>query len=409
MYILFISDNFPPETNAGASRTFEHARRWVEAGHRVTVVAAAPNFPEGRIFPGYRNRLWQREVLNGVEVVRVWTYITANSGFFRRTLDQASFMMSAIVGSVFLRGPDVVIATSPQFLQTFAGYVVSRMKRRPFVFELRDLWPDSIVAVGAMRESTLIRFLRMLEYFMYRRAAKIVSVTDSFKRVLTSNGIPPESIAVIPNGADTLTYTPGGAPESLLSRYGLEGKFVAAYIGTVGMAHGLSELLDTAEILRGRDDIRLVVVGTGAEKDGLIRQASERGLRNVIFTGGVPKSEVSDYWRLCDVALVLLRDLPLFDQVIPSKMFEAMAAGRAIVLGVRGESRAILERSGAGVAVTPEDANELARAILRMADEPQQCRAMGLAGRQFVETHYNRDVLAQRMLGVLEQVNLAHT
>jgi glycosyltransferase involved in cell wall biosynthesis len=409
MHILFISDNFPPETNAGASRTFEHARRWVDAGHRVTVIAAAPNFPEGRIFPGYRNRLWQREVLSGIEVVRVWTYITANSGFFRRTLDQASFMMSAIVGSFFLARPHVVVATSPQFLQTFAGYVVSRTKRRPFVFELRDLWPDSIVAVGAMRESGLIRLLRRLEYFMYRRAAKIVSVTDSFKRVLTSNGIPEEVIAVVPNGADTRTYTPGGAAPALVSRFGLEGKFVAAYVGTVGMAHGLSCLLNSAELLRHRDDIRLLIVGTGAEKEELIRQAAERRLPNVIFTGGVAKSDVSAYWRLCDVALVLLRDLALFDHVIPSKMFEAMAAGCAIILGVRGESREILERSGAGVAVTPENAHELARAILLMADEQQQCRAMGLAGRQFVETHYNRDVLAERMLGVLEQVNLAYS
>jgi hypothetical protein len=409
VHILFISDNFPPETNAGASRTFEHARRWVNAGHRVTVVAAAPNFPEGRIFPGYRNRLFQRETLDGVEVVRVWTYITANAGFFKRTLDQASFMCSAIVGCVLIDRPQVVVATSPQFLQTFAGYVVSRLKRRPFVFELRDLWPDSIVAVGAMRETALVRFLRRLEYFMYRRAAKIVSVTDSFKRVLSANGIPAESIAVVPNGADIVTYTPGAAPEALVRQYALEGKFVAAYIGTVGMAHGLSRLLDTAELLRSRDDIRLLVVGTGAEKDELMRIAAQRGLHNVIFTGGVPKREVAAYWRLCDVALVLLRDLALFDHVIPSKMFEAMAAGRAIILGVRGESRDILERSGGGVAVPPENAVALARAIVDMADRQQQCRAMGVAGRQFVQTHYDRDVMAQRMLGVLEQVSLAYS
>ncbi|MDB5866695.1 MAG: glycosyltransferase WbuB [Betaproteobacteria bacterium] len=405
MHVLFISDNFPPETNAGASRTFEHARRWVEAGHRVTVVAAAPNFPEGRIFKGYKNRLMQREVLDGIEVVRVWTYITANTGFFRRTVDQASFMISATVVSLFLARPHVVIATSPQFLQTLAGYAVSRLKRRPFIFELRDLWPDSIVAVGAMRESALIKLLRRLEYFIYRHAAKIVSVTDSFKAILEGNGIPAERIGVVPNGADLETYRPGEAPQALIERWGLQGKFVAAYVGTVGMAHGLSTLLDAAQRLRGRDDIRIVVVGTGAEKDELIAEAARRGLHNVIFVGGVPKADVAAYWRLCDVALVLLRDLPLFRHVIPSKMFEAMATGRAIILGVQGESATILERAQAGMVIPPENVDALVAAIQAMADDRERCRATGVSGRQFVEGHYDRDVLATKMLGIIEEVN----
>lgn len=407
MHILFICDNFPPEMGAGAARTFEHTRRWVAAGHRVTVICAVPNFPEGKLFDGWTNR-FQRDSIAGVEILRVWTYMAPNAGFFRRTLDQASFMISAIVGAFALPRPDVVVATSPHLLQTLAGYVVSRFKRRPFVFELRDLWPDSIVAVGAMRESLLIRFLRKLEYFMYRRAATIVSVTHSFKQVLTSNGIAPERIAVVPNGTDLDMYQPGQRPRELESRYGFEGKFVAAYVGTVGMAHGLGTLLDVAQRLRERDDIRFMVVGAGATKDELVEEARRRGLTNVVFTGAVPKSEVAAHWRLSDVALVLLRNLPLFDQVIPSKMFEAMGVGRPIILGVRGESRAILERARAGIGIAPENADELARAILYMFEHGEERRAMGEAGRHFVETHYDRDVLARRMLEELERASLAH-
>ena len=404
--ILFLTDNFPPETNAPASRTYEHTKRWAAKGHHVTVVTGAPNFPGGKVFAGYRNRLWQREEMDGVHVVRVWTYISANEGFLRRTLDYLSFMFSAVLAGAILRRPDVIVATSPQFFTACAGYLVSKIRRRPYVFELRDLWPDSILAVGAMRESALVRILRKLEYFLYRKAARIVSVTHSFKKVLTANGIPAEQITVVPNGADLDAYQPGERPQALAERLGLGGKFVAAYVGTVGMAHGLSTLLAAAERLRTRDDICIVVVGTGAEKERLAAEAARRNLINLLFVGGVDKMEVREYWRLCDVALVLLKDQPLFNHVIPSKMFEAMGTERAIILGVRGESKNILEEAKAGVAIQPEDVDSLVQTIVEMADNPALCREMGLSGRHFVEKNYNRDNLALEILGALEQVNL---
>jgi len=409
MHILFLTDNFPPETNAPASRTYEHTKRWVAAGHQVTVVTGAPNFPSGKIHAGYRNRLWARETMDGIDVVRVWTYITANEGFLKRTLDYVSFMVSAILASPFLPRPDVIVATSPQFFTPCAAWVVSLLRRRPFVFELRDLWPDSIVAVGGMRETRVIGWLRKLEYFLYRRAARIVSVTQSFKRVLTANGVDADKIAVVPNGVELDTYLPGPKPEDLARRLGVEGKFVAAYVGTVGMAHGLGTLLAAAERLRVRKDIRFVIVGTGAEKEKLAGEAASRKLDNLLFAGPVSKAEVRNYWRFCDVALVLLRDRPLFSHVIPSKMFEAMATGRAIILGVRGESKSILEEARAGVAIPPEDTDALAQAVVEMADHPDKCRGMGASGRRFVETHNDRDVLARDMLGVLEQVNPGRT
>jgi glycosyltransferase involved in cell wall biosynthesis len=403
MHILFLSDNFPPETNAPASRTYEHAKRWVAAGHRVTVITGAPNFPSGRIHAGYRNEILRRESVDGIDVVRVWTYVSANEGFVRRTLDYMSFMLAAILGSFFIRRADVIVATSPQFFTPCAAWVVSLLRRRPFIFELRDLWPDSIVAVGAMRETPAIRLLRKLEYFLYRRAVRIISVTQSFKEVLTKNGIPAEKIVVVPNGLDVEAYRPGGKPAGLLAKWKLSGKFVAAYVGTIGMAHGLNSVLTAAEVLKGRDDIVFLLVGTGAEQEALMARCKDRGLENVIFVGSVSKAEVKEYWKLCDVALVLLKDTPLFAHVIPSKMFEAMGMERPIILGVRGESRGILDAAQAGIAVTPENSDELAAALVSLADDPVQRSRFGKSGREFAAREFNRDQLALRMLAELER------
>jgi glycosyltransferase involved in cell wall biosynthesis len=404
MHILFLTDNFPPETNAPATRTFEHTRRWARSGARVTVVTTAPNFPAGRIFPGYRNRLFQREWIDGVEVIRVWTYITANEGFARRTLDYMSFMVTGFLTSLFLPRPDVIVSTSPQFFTACAAYVLSLFKRRPFVFELRDLWPDSIIAVGAMRESAAIRALKRLEYFLYRKAARIVSVTNSFKKVLSQNGISPERIAVVRNGTDLKGFTPGPKPNALVMKYGLTGKFVAAYIGTIGMAHGLGTILEAAEHLRANRTISFILVGDGAERAMLERQSRDRGLDNMIFAGAVGKDEVADYWRLADAALVLLRDRPVFRHVLPSKMFEAMATERPIVLGVLGESAELLESGGAGIVIQPESADALARAIERLAGDADGAREMGRKGRQLVEAEFDRDKLAAAMLEELRSV-----
>ena len=403
MRILFLTDNFPPETNAPASRTYEHCKRWAASGHHVTVVTTAPNFPAGRVFSGYRNRLWSRERFDGIEVIRVWTYITANEGFVGRSLDYASFMFATIVATPFLPRPNVMISTSPQFFTPCAAYVISRLFRCPWVFELRDLWPDSIVAVGAMKENAVIRTLRKVEYFLYRRASTIVSVTNSFRGVLSGNGISPKKIVVIPNGADIEIYQPGPRPDALAARLGLTGKFIAAYVGTIGMAHGLRTLLDAAEALRTRDDIVFILVGTGAEEKTMVAEAQARGLSNVHFIGSVTKAEVREYWRLCDVALVLLRNSELFHHVIPSKMFEAMSSERPVILGVQGVSEALLRESEGGIAIPPEDSAALAAAISLLADHPARRTEMGKAGRAFVANKYNRDVLAERMLAVLKE------
>ena len=400
MHLLFLTDNFPPEVNAPASRTFEHCREWVRKGHRVTVITCAPNFPKGKVFDGYQNKAFQTETIEGIEVIRVWSYITANEGFVRRILDYLSFMASAIVASPRVHDVDLVIGTSPQFFTAVAAYVVSRMKRIPYVFELRDLWPESIKAVGAMKESFALRMLERLEMFLYRKAARIVSVTESFKQVLMRRGIEGTKIEVVTNGVDVSQFKPRPKDPELTRKLGLEGKFVAGYIGTHGMAHSLETLLQAADRLRGQN-FAFIFLGDGARKQALREMADQMKLDNVVFIDSVPKADVPKYWSLLDVSIIHLRKTELFTTVIPSKMFECMGMGIPVLHGVEGESADIVRREQVGIPFEPEGVDQLCEALQSLKSDParlarfrEQClRAAG---------NYDRTYLALRMLKVLE-------
>lgn len=406
MHILFLSDNFPPEVNAPASRTFEHCQEWVKAGHKVTVITCAPNFPKGRVYPGYRNRLWQSEVMGGVRVIRVWSYITANEGFSKRILDYLSYMLTASLAAPFVRGVDLVVGTSPQFFTACAACLVSRYKRIPFIFELRDLWPESIKAVGAMQDSVTVRFLERLELFLYRKAARIVTVTHAFRRNLASRGIDPEKIVVVTNGVDVSRFQPRRKDAELAARYGLEGKFVAGYIGTHGMAHALETLLAAAARLRDSTDgerFRLLFLGDGASKPSLMAKARAMGLHNVVFLDSVPKDDVPRYWSLLDTSIVHLKKSALFSTVIPSKLFECMGMGIPLMHGVAGESAEIVKREGAGLVFEPENAAELCNGLQRLAQDRglyERLRGAALKAAR----RYDRTALAREMLDVLAGV-----
>lgn len=404
MHILFLTDNFPPEVNAPASRTFEHCREWVRAGHKVTVVTCAPNFPKGKVFDGYRNRAWQTEEMDGIRVIRVWSYITANEGFVKRILDYQSFMVMATLASPFVRGVDVVVGTSPQFFTACAAYVVAGMKRVPWVFELRDLWPESIRAVGAMKESKALDWLEKLELFLYRKANAVVSVTNAFRDNLIGRGIDADKIQVVTNGVDISRFNPREKDAELVRELGLDGKFVAGYIGTHGMAHALETLLEAAAKLKARPDgdrYRILLLGDGARKADLIAQAKAMGLDNVLFVDSVSKDQVVRYWSLLDVSIIHLRKTELFTTVIPSKLFECMGMGIPVLHGVAGESAGIVEKEGAGIVFEPENADALCDGLARLAEDRalyDQYRSNALAGAH----NYDRSVLAGRMLGMLE-------
>jgi len=406
MHILFLTDNFPPEVNAPASRTFEHCREWVKAEQKVTVITCAPNFPKGRVFDGYRNRLWQSEEMAGIRVIRVWSYITENEGFVKRILDYLSFMVSAALAALFVRRVDVVVGTSPQFFTVCAAYVVSRLKCIPYVFELRDMWPESIKAVGAMKESAAIRALEHLELFLYRKAARIISVTHSFKKALIARGVDGDKIEVVTNGVDMSRFKPMPKDTDLVRELGLEGKFVAGYVGTHGLAHHLETLLDAAEILRGLPDgavFHFIMLGDGARKQMLKDEAARRGLDNLTFVDSVPKEQVARYWSLLDVSVIHLRKTELFMTVIPSKLFECMGMGLPVLHGVAGESADIVREEGVGMVFEPENAAQLVEQLQflyrdKQAYESYRARCLEAAKK------YDRTAMAKMMLGVITQL-----
>ncbi len=409
MHILFLSDNFPPEVNAPASRTFEHCREWVRAGHAVTVITTAPNFPQGVVFPGYRNRLWQWEELEGIRVLRVLTYITANAGVAKRTLDYLSFMVSGFVAGLLVRRPAVIVGTSPQFFTNCAAWMLSVFRWRPFVFELRDLWPESIKTVGAMEDSAALRAMERLELFLYRRAAVVVAVTESFKRNLIGRGIDSDKIQVVTNGVDLTRFRPLPADLALREALGIPREaFVAGFIGTHGMAHALETVLEAARMLQTGEEtpaapIHFILLGDGARKQALQAQAGAMGLTHVHFLDTVPKAEVPRYWSLLDVAIIHLRQADNFTQVIPSKLFECMGMGIPVLHGVTGESAEIVAREGVGLVFEPENAVALCAGVRRLAQDSdlyQRLRGNCLAA----APRYDREALAQRMLGVLEAV-----
>jgi colanic acid biosynthesis glycosyl transferase WcaI len=402
MHVLFISDNFPPEVNAPASRTYEHAKRWVADGTEVTVITCAPNFPKGQIHDGYRNSWRMVEYVDGIRVVRVKSYIARNGDFGRRILDYVSFMITATFFGLFEKRPDIVVGTSPQFFSAVSAWLLSVFKWRPFVFELRDLWPASIVAVGAMKKGLSIRLLEKLELFLYRRAAVIVSVTESFRDDLAKRGIDPAKVRVVRNGVDLTRYQPRPPSEDMARELGVEGKFVVAYLGTHGMAHALTNVLLAAERLKDETDICFLLVGHGADKAELEARARTMNLSNVVFQDSVSKEKMPDVWSICDIALVHLKDDPVFATVIPSKIFEAFGMGRPIlIVQPNGEASDLVTAVGAGEWVPPEDPEALAAVVLRWRNEPARIAEYAQCSSDAAPDN-SRDRLAGEMLDILK-------
>jgi glycosyltransferase involved in cell wall biosynthesis len=394
MRILFLSHYFPPEVNAPASRTYDHCVAWVRAGHEVTVVTCAPNHPKGLLYDGYGNHWFQREIKDGIHVIRVWTYLSPNEGFVRRTSNYLSYLFAVFIGVPRLPEADVVVSTSPQFFAGLAGYFVSRLKRIPWVLEIRDLWPESIAAVGAIKSRAIIRFLERVESYAYRHADCIVPVTDAFQRHMTTRGIGQEKIQVIKNGVNLALFRRTPRSEPLARELGVDGRFVAAYVGTHGMAHHLETILEAAAIVRS-PEIVFLLVGDGAERCRLVAKRDAMGLKNVLMLDQLPKERMPALWSIADVSLVLLKKSDTFKTVIPSKIFESLAMEVPVVLGVEGEAQGIVERAGAGVCIEPENAVQLSEAVTHLSVQRDLRDRLGRNGRVFVEEHFDRTLLAR--------------
>lgn len=396
MKLLFLTDNFPPEVNAPATRTYEHCREWVKNGVDVTVITCAPNFPKGEVFTGYKNKLYQKEIVDGIKVIRVWTYISANKGFLKRILDYMSFMFSSFFVGLFIK-TDLIVATSPQFFTAISGRWLGFWKRKKWIMEVRDLWPESIKAVGAMNTNPAIRFFEFLEKKMYKNASKIVVVTNSFKKILVEkHNIPSSKIEVIKNGVNSDLFAPIEKNSELLKRLRLENKIIIGYIGTHGMAHALDFILKCAQKIEDKQ-IHFLFLGDGAKKEELLQLKKELKLDNVTMLPSVSKKEVVDYISIIDIALVNLKRSDTFKNVLPSKIFELCAMHKPILLGVEGEAKKLIEKYNVGETFEPENEKVFLNKIMILKDSQNKKENF-----ESLIKDFDRKNLAKKMLMFIE-------
>lgn len=405
MKILFITDNFVPEVNAPATRTYEHCKEWADLGVDVTVITCVPNFPQGRVYEGFKNKLIQKENIDGINVIRTWSYITANNGFAKRVLDYLSFSFTSFWVGLFQK-TDIIIATSPQFFTTWSAFGLSRLKRKPWIFELRDLWPESIKTVGAMKENKIYKFLERIELFLYSDSDHVIPNTDAFKRNLTQRGIDEKKIDVIPNGANLELFYPRSADDKLAFDLQFsEDMMVVGYIGTHGMAHGLDFILYSALKLQSIDpDIHFLFIGDGAQKKTLLSIAENLKLENVTFLDPVPKEKIPEYLSVIDVSLVPLKKTDTFKTVIPSKIFESVAMSKPILLGVEGQAEKIIKDYNAGLCFEPENEDDFIEKVLMLRNDRKLRIELGENGLELAKD-YDRKKLAIKMLKILNDIS----
>jgi colanic acid biosynthesis glycosyl transferase WcaI len=417
--ILYVSQYFPPEMGAPAARASELASHWAQAGHEVSVLTGFPNHPTGVVPPEWRGRLRRliyrerlhQESSGRVDVFRTWLWPLPNRKAHERMRNYASFCVSAALRGLAIPRPDVIIASSPQLLVGLSGWWLACARQLPFVFEVRDLWPESLAAVGAGNDDSLLyHALGSVAKFLYQRADRIVVVTPAFKAHLMRHWrVPAEKIAVVENGVETDLFSPAPAPANLALRreLGAEGKFLVCYIGTMGNAHGLETLLDAAVQLRQQiPNVLFLLVGEGAEKERIKTLTQSRSLTNVGFLDQQPREKIPAFISASDACLVLLKKTEVFKTVIPTKMLEFMSCARPVILGVDGQARQIVEDAGAGLAIEPENLAALVRAIHQLSADRELGTILGQKGREHILRHFSRGRTAEKYIDVLR--NLVH-
>jgi len=407
MRVLIVTHYFPPETGAPQARLSALAAAWAADGDDVTVLTGMPNHPTGVLPPMYRRAVLCREVADGYRVIRTWLYATPNEGMVRKTLGHLSFMASSVLLGWRAAGPaDVVLVSSPTFFSVLSGWLLARMKRARFVVEVRDLWPAIFVELGVLTNRRVIAALERLELAAYAAADQVVVVSDGFRSDLIRRGVPGSKVHTIRNGADVARFAVAeGAERGWRARLGAgAGDCLVLYAGTHGISQALTTVADAAALLARRpvgSSVRFAFVGDGADKGRLEKRIAELGLRNTVLLPGVPNGEMPRLLAAADICLVPLRDVPLFASFIPSKIFEYLAAGKAVVGSVAGEAAQILAEAGAAV-VPPEDSDSLAAAIGSLAADRELRELMGKTGRAFVAENYDRKALAKQYRKVLD-------
>lgn len=400
MKILFLTPYYPPEVGAPQARIYEMGQRLEALGHDVTVLTTFPNYPSGVVPQEWRGHFFWRGADQNVEIVRVWTWAVPNSGFYKRLVSQLSFVLFSSLAGFFLPRADVIIVESPPLFNGIGGMVLGFVKRTPYLFNVADLWPESAVQLGMLNNPTLIRMARWLEQLIYRAAAKVVAVTPGTKDTIVRDGTPAEKVAVIPNAVDTTFFSPAIDGRAMRERMGVSAdKFMVLYAGTMGISQQLTSILQTAAIFQRESDTRIhfVLAGDGAEREMLVAQAQEMNLGNVTFLPPFPKDAMPEVLNAADAIIVSLRGVELFKRVLPTKLFEAMACEKPVVLAGQGEVADLVRKSGAGICVAPGNSQEIHDGILEVMRDPRRAACMGANGREYVILHFSRDQRAKEL------------
>ncbi len=387
--ILYISQYFYPEVGASQTRSLEMATNLVKLGHEVTVLTEFPNHPGGIIPPAYKGRWIEFDHMDGIDIVRTWVYARPEKNFYTRMGFYLSYMCCAGFFGSFLGGRyDIVYVTSPPFFVGVTGLWLSRLKSAKFVFEIRDLWPQGAVELGEVSNKRFIRWAEKLEKFYYQKAARIIVVTKGVEATLKNRGIPADKIHYVPNGTNTDVFQDHGKnPQKL---FGLQDKFIVLYAGNLGIAQGIDSMCALVERFKGVPDIRFIFIGDGPLKYRIKEIKAEKSLANLILMGQVPREKIAHYISAADCCLVPLKKIPLFTRTVPSKVFDYMACRRPVIIGVEGEAMRIVKDSGGGVAVEPENVEQMQQAILQLKSSPERCEKMGRVGREYVARHFSR-------------------
>jgi glycosyltransferase involved in cell wall biosynthesis len=400
--VTFLTHYFPPEVGPAQTRLHELAKRLIAAGETVTVVTGFPNYPAGEIFPGYRGKRFMEDSVDGIRVLRTWVFATRSRGFIGRLLNYFSFPIFSLLAVRRLGATDIIYVQSPPLFTGLAALWFSRLKRAPYIFNVSDIWPQSAVELGVLKNRLAIRLAEWLEHHIYGRATRITVPTPGILERLVARGVPRDKIFLLTNGVDTAAYNVTSPDRELAQRLGLDGHKVFMYAGLHGLAQGLDVILEAAKLTHN-PDVLYVLVGDGADKPALVAKAQAEGISNVRFLPIQPTSTLPALLNLVYATVIPLRRLDLFKAALPSKLFDSMAAGRPIVAPLWGEAAALVEAAACGLVVEPEDARAVQEAVEKLAADPELARRLGEQGRRYVVEHFNRDDIAKRLVNLLEE------
>ncbi len=395
LHILLIHQAFVSLGEAGGTRHAEFAEYLVSKGHRVTIIASSISYLTGRQRP---EDVSSQE--KGLTILRAATYRSLHRSFLHRLLNFFTFMISSFFVGLRVSKVDLVWGTSPPLFQAFSACLLAFLKRKPFMFEVRDLWPDFAIAAGVLTSRPLIEASKWLEKFLYRRADQLLLNSPGFEDHVRSHG--GRNIAIIPNGADPSMFHPDDRGESFRATHNLQGKFVLLYAGAHGLSNDLETVLQAARLLKNKPEIAIVLLGDGKDKAALIQEALKFDLFNIHFLPALPKSGMAVALAGSDACLAILKDYDLYKTVYPNKVFDYMAAGRPVITAIDGVIREVIEAAQAGVFSPPGDAEQLAQTIEKMAEQTKASRKMGLSGRSYLEEHFSRPKLAAELLELIE-------